>query len=95
MISHLGYTYAKLGRADEASKAIAELEEMRQGKLGYDYEVAAVHAGLGDAQSAFSALNRAIANQPLEMIWMKLDYRFDSLRSDPNFRTLLRKIRLE
>ena len=95
VIGHLGYVYAKLGRTDEARKALAELEEMREGKPAYDYEIAAVHTALGDAQAAFAALNRAIANQPLEMIWAKLDYRFDDLRADPEFRTLLRKIRLE
>ena len=95
MISHLGYVYAKLGHTDKARKTLAELAEMREGKPAYDYEAAAVHTALGDAQAAFAALNRAIANQPLELIWVKLDYRFDDLRADPEFRTLLRKIRLE
>ena len=95
VISHLGYVYAKLGHTDKAKKTLAELAEMREGKPAYDYEAAAVHVALGDAQAAFAALNRAIANQPLELIWVKLDYRFDDLRADPEFRTLLRKVRLE
>jgi TolB-like protein/Flp pilus assembly protein TadD len=95
VISHLGYTYAKLGRTDEARKAVAELEEKLEGKPACDYEAATVHAALGNTEAAFAALDRAVASQPLEMIWIKVDYRFDGLRADPRFGRLLRKMRLE
>ena len=94
-ISHLGYMYAKLGHTDEARKAIAELEEVLEGKPAYDYEVAMIYAALGDTEAAFAALDRAVANQTVELIWIKVDYRFDDLRADPRFGRLMRKMRLE
>lgn len=95
VIGHLGYSHAKLGHIDDARKAVTELEERREGRPANDYEVAAVHAALGNSQAAFAALDRAVASQPLEMMWLKVDYRFDDLRADPRFSRLVRKLRLE
>jgi TolB-like protein/Flp pilus assembly protein TadD len=95
VVGHLGYIYAKLGRAHDAQDTILELEKKREGKTAYDYDVAAVRTALGEVDAAFAALDRALANQSLDLIWIKVDYRFDALRTDPRFGLLARRMRLE
>jgi TolB-like protein len=95
MLSHLGYANAKLDRPGEARKIISELERVPNDKLAFDYELATIHAALGEKEAAFAALDRSVASLSPEMIWIKVDYRLDDLRSDPRFGRLLKKMRLE
>ena len=56
------------------------------------YEVAGVHAQLGDKDRAFEWLGKAYRSHSC-MYWLRQDPRFDSLRSDPRFQELLTKIK--
>jgi hypothetical protein len=55
--------------------------------------VAWLHPGLGEINSAFEWLDRAVEDRdqfmPIKSYWFS-----DSLRSDPRFAALLRKMRL-
>lgn len=95
MLSHLGYTYAKLGRREDALKIVGELEQAPPGKPAYDYEIAAVHAALGDKENAFTALDRAVASRAQGLLWIKVDYMLDDPRADPRFGRLLKIMRLD
>jgi TolB-like protein len=88
-LSHLGYAYAQVGRTDEALKIARELEAARA------YEAAMVYAGLGDKDTAFAALDRAVANKELGVLWCKVDYRADALRSDSRMHAIVKRLRLE
>jgi hypothetical protein len=57
--------------------------------LGYLY------ARLNDADKAFAWLNRALDTQPDRMLWLKVDPRLESLRSDPRFAALLARLDLK
>lgn len=95
VLGHLGFTYAKLGRRDDAIKVVAELEQVPPGKPAYDFEIATIYAALGEKDTAFAALDRAEANQSQGLLWIKVDYRVDDLRADPRFGRLLKKLRLD
>jgi tetratricopeptide (TPR) repeat protein len=56
------------------------------------YRVARIHAALGEADRAFSWLNRAFAEREEMLVWLNVDPHFDALRSDPRFGHLLRRI---
>src|SRR5688572_11538114 len=94
-LSHLGYAYARARRHEESRKVIAELEQLATGKASYNYEIAMIHAGLGDTAGAFDALARAAAEHEQGLLWIKVDYRSEGLRDDPEFHTLLKKVRLK
>ena len=91
-LSHLGYAHAKSGRKDDALKVIAELDQASPGKPDHDYEIGMVHVGLGDKEKAFAALDRAIANQATELLWINVDYRTGDLRIDPRFALILERL---
>ena len=90
----LGYAYAVAGKRDEAQKILNDLKE--QSKQGYvsPKAFAMVYMGLGDKDQAFEWFNKTFEENPYRILWLKVDPRFDSLRSDPRFADLLRRMKL-
>ena len=54
--------------------------------------IAVIYVGLGDKDHAFDWLDKAYAERSSWMSWLKVDPRLDSLRSDPRFDALVRKV---
>jgi tetratricopeptide (TPR) repeat protein len=67
---------------------IAEL----RGSTTNSYGVAEYHAALGEKDEAFAALNKADENHDYGLVVIKVDPRLDSLRDDPRFQDLLRRV---
>jgi hypothetical protein len=57
-------------------------------------ELAALYAGLGQREEAMAALERAYAARDLQLQYIEVDTRLDSLRSDPRFQKLARRVGL-
>ena len=95
MIGWLGLT---LGLSGKASEACALLERLRR-KAAQGYvpptSFAWIHLGLGDRDTAFRWLNRAV-DECDQMLMPIKSYTFlNPIRSDPRFAALLRKMNLE
>jgi tetratricopeptide (TPR) repeat protein len=92
----LGYVYAVSGRRGEAQKLLRQLLDEAKSKPVSAYNVARIYTGLGEKEQAFSWLERAIAERDsnLTMPGLKPDVQLDTLRSDPRFQELLRRMRL-
>ncbi|MDQ3753402.1 MAG: winged helix-turn-helix domain-containing protein, partial [Acidobacteriota bacterium] len=58
------------------------------------YIVATFHAALGEKDKAFAELNKSYENREAFLALLKVDPRFDSLRADPRFQELLRRVGL-
>lgn len=88
----LGYAYAMSGKREEALTILNKLKTRK------DYVspalLAVLHAGLGDKEAAFQALERAYLMHDYPLESLKVDPRYDSLRSDPRFQDLLRRVGL-
>jgi len=56
------------------------------------YDVAVIHAGLGERDRALAGLEKSLAAHDPETMILPVDPRLDSLRGDPRFATLLRKM---
>jgi tetratricopeptide (TPR) repeat protein len=89
----LGHIYGRLGRRTEALRIAAEFGRRPQ-SVRPAYSIAMIHAGLGDRQEALSWLERSFELHETSTPYMKLDPRFDSLRSDPRFKALLAGMKL-
>ncbi len=91
-ISVLGYAYAKAGRKDEARKSLAELKELSKQHYVTPYFIAMIYAGLDEKDEAFAWLEKAYQERSFFLLWIKMDPQVDSLRSDPRFPDLMRRI---
>jgi tetratricopeptide (TPR) repeat protein len=89
---YLGYSYAMSGQRE---KALAILKKL---KTTNEYvspaELAILYTGLGDKEGAFQALERAYTAHDLQMQYLKVEPHYDSLRADPRFADLMRRVGL-
>jgi TolB-like protein/Tfp pilus assembly protein PilF len=90
----LGHAYASAGEKEEALKILEKLLERSKEHYLPSYWIALVYTGLGDKDKAFEWLGRAYDDRSSWLVWMKVEPRFDSLRSDARFDSLLRNMGL-
>jgi TolB-like protein/DNA-binding winged helix-turn-helix (wHTH) protein/Tfp pilus assembly protein PilF len=90
----LGYAYAVAGKRDEAQKMLDDLKELSKQRYVSPKGFAMIYMGLGDKDQAFEWFNKTFDENPYRIAFIKVDPRFDSLRSDPRFTDLLRRMKL-
>jgi serine/threonine protein kinase/Tfp pilus assembly protein PilF len=93
VIGGLGYAYAKSGRKEEARKLLAELKEQSKGRYVASYWIAMIYVGLDEKDEAFAWLEKAYQERSFWLLWIKMDPKVDSLRSDSRFIDLLKRLR--
>jgi TolB-like protein/DNA-binding SARP family transcriptional activator len=87
----LGYALVRSGQRQEALAVLADVTAHWQRSKQGAFEVAVVHAGLGNRDQAFEWLNRSVDDLSLsENIMLPL---FDDLRGDPRFERLRGRLR--
>jgi serine/threonine protein kinase/Tfp pilus assembly protein PilF len=93
-LASLGHAYAVSGKREEATRLIEELKTWPQ--QGYDpfVNIALVEVGLGRNEEAMEWLEKAyeIRSFWFLQLGLKVDPRWDSLRSNPRFQDLLKRI---
>ena len=90
----LGRIYARAGRKQEALEILAQLDALSKQRYISPFEVALIYFALGRKEEAFERLTRAYQDRCFELITIKVDPRFDSVRSDPRFTSLFRQLGL-
>src|SRR5215469_4759306 len=93
-LSALGYTYAVSGNRVEALKTVKQLVRLSKRRYVSPYNIAVVYAGLGEKELAFDGLQKAVADRSIWLPNLKSERDLDSLRSDPRYSELLRRIGL-
>ncbi|HEY6186108.1 MAG TPA: winged helix-turn-helix domain-containing protein [Pyrinomonadaceae bacterium] len=87
----LGFTYAAMGRRDEAQKVLAELDQLAKVNETAQFSKVSILARLGQTKEAFKILEREIAGSTELPFWFRTDPRYESLRSDPDYREFLQR----
>lgn len=90
----LAHAYALAGKRAEAQKLLDDLLAMSKQRYVSSAGIALVYAGLGDKEQAFAWLDRADKERDGILARIKVDSRFDSLRSDPRFTELVKRMGL-
>jgi serine/threonine protein kinase/TolB-like protein/Flp pilus assembly protein TadD len=88
----LAYAYAVSGKRDEALKILDEQQRLAKQRYISPYNFAIIYTGLGDKDRAFEYLSRAYEEGVYVMNQFPVRPLFDSLRSDPRFTDLLRRM---
>jgi hypothetical protein len=83
-----------LGKKSEALKALVELNELSRHRYVSPFASALIHIGLGEKNRALGWLEKAYDQRSWHMGLLKVHPIFDSLRSDPRFADLLRRMKL-
>jgi tetratricopeptide (TPR) repeat protein len=71
-----------------------EKRKTQSSSAGYSYGLAQSYAELGDKDQAFQWLNTCYQERNPELLGLKTDFRLDSIRSDPRFAELVRRVGL-
>jgi len=93
-IASLGHAFGLAGHLSEARKILLELKERSKKHYVSSYQVALVELGLGHKGKAVRELQTAFQERSTLVTYLKMDPRFDPLRSDPRFQDLLRRMNL-
>jgi TolB-like protein/Flp pilus assembly protein TadD len=93
-ISVMGHVFASAGRRQEALDLLERLKERAKKQYVPSYWIALIYLGLGDVNQAFTWLERAYSERSSWLAWIKVEPRFDPLRADPRFESLLKRMGL-
>ena len=87
-----GYVYAVAGRRADALKILRRLDELQKRRFISTISRVYVYAGLGDKDKAFEWLEKAYQERSDSLAWFRFDPESKSLRADPRFGALMRKV---
>lgn len=88
----LGRALARAGRLGEAQAEIARLEERATAGYGVGYDLALVHAVLGDTTRACEALRHGLADHSQTIGFLRYEPAMDALRSEPCYAEAFRAL---
>jgi tetratricopeptide (TPR) repeat protein len=89
------YALSRSGRVATAQRELEQFLKLPPSQRpGAEMGIAAVYLALGDRETALSWLEAAYRERNPQLMFLKVDERFSTLRSDPAFRDLLRRVRL-
>jgi len=80
-----GRAFAVAGRRPEAQQEIVRIRKLGAQGLGVSYDLAVIHAALGETEPACAALNAALTDHSTFLATMQLDPAMDPLRANPCF----------
>jgi TolB-like protein/DNA-binding winged helix-turn-helix (wHTH) protein/Tfp pilus assembly protein PilF len=89
-----GVAYAVAGKTAEALSVIDQLLKVAKRSYVSSYGLAQIYAALGDKQHAMKWLQSSYDERAVWLQYLKVDPVLDSLRSDPRFQGLLRRMDL-
>ena len=84
--------YAMMNRQEEARRLLANILKHPQPNAA---TIARVYFRLGENEEGWKWLEKAYDERGYELIYLKVNAAFDSIRSDPRFQALLKKVGLE
>ena len=94
VLGFLGNAYGRIGERGKALKILNDLKIVSNQKA-VSGEIALIYIGLGEKDPAFEWLDKAIRELSVVLLQIKVDPEFDSIRTDPRYNLVLKKMGLE
>jgi TolB-like protein len=90
----LGYAYAISGRREDAMKVLTDLNAGLEKGEDYEFAIGQVYIGLGEKEEALRWLEKAYEKHVGDFDHLKCDPLYGSVRGEPRFRELMKKVGL-
>ena len=90
----LGWAYGRAGRIDEAKEVLRAMEASSREQYIAPLDLAMIRIGMGEADSAFGLLDRAVDERNAFLIFLNVEPMFDPIRSDARFAKLVARVGL-
>ena len=87
--------YGRSGRTAEARRELAKLEQVSASRTGLEAILLLAYSGTGQKERVLELLEKAYSQHSNVVVQIKVDPMYDSIRNDPRFEDLLRRLRLE
>jgi adenylate cyclase len=94
-IGWLGYAYAVSGDRAKAEQILERLDELAKRRYVTPNARVPVYLGLGDKEKALEGLEKSYEDQDGVCWQLKIDQLYDSVRNEPRFLALLKKVGLD
>jgi eukaryotic-like serine/threonine-protein kinase len=93
-LANLIYCYGRAGERNQALHALEMLQERSRKGFVPAYSFALAYTGLDETDQAFARLEQSLTNRESIPVFLNVDAVWDSLRSDPRFADLVRRMGL-
>jgi hypothetical protein len=94
MLAVLAQVHALARNRSEAMKVLKDMEPLTRKRYVCSYEVATAYVLLSEKDPAFRWFDKAVEERSDCMVMLAVDPRLDSLRPDPRFQDLQRRVGL-
>jgi serine/threonine protein kinase/Tfp pilus assembly protein PilF len=91
----LAHVYALAGKIKEAREILDNLKKQEKQIYVSPFYIAIIYSALDEKNQAFEWLEKAFDEKDCPIIYIKVEFMLDPLRSDPRFKALLKKMNLE
>lgn len=95
MQAALGRTLALCGKRQDALRILEELHRLAEKRYVSPFELASLHFALEQTEQGFAWLSKAFQDRCFELISLRVDPRWQSLKSDAQFHQLFSRLGLE
>jgi tetratricopeptide (TPR) repeat protein len=90
--STLAYTYGSAGRQREAEHALRKLLDLNRRQPMDPMVIVSAYVGIGNNDQGIAWLEKAYGQHSNGLTALNVDPAYDSLRGDPRFQDLLRRV---
>jgi len=94
MQAALGRTLALSGKNEAALRILCDLHQLAEKRYVSPFELAALHFSLDQSDKGFHWLTKAFEDRCFELICLRVDPRWESLRKNPQFHRLYEQLGL-
>ena len=92
---NIGIVYAHMGMREEALKILNKYMGLSTQEFISPYFLALLCFALGEKELGFQWLEKAYEKRDVWIAYIKIDFLLDSVRTDPRFKALLKKMNLD
>jgi TolB-like protein/DNA-binding winged helix-turn-helix (wHTH) protein/TolA-binding protein len=91
-LAAIGNVEGIAGKTSEARDMLSKLNTLSEVKYVTPYGTALLYAGLGDKVQTFNWLDRAVQGRSHWLVWIRLDPRWENVKTDPRFKEIIRSV---